>query len=107
MAQKINLADEHGALPGPWSPATVAAVNDHEVKVVKLEGEFHWHKHTNEDELFLVTKGRLTMQLRDGDVDLGPGELIVGPRGVEHCPRADEETHVVLFEPSTTVRTGD
>ena len=107
MAQKINLADEHVALPGPWSPATVAAVHDHEVKVVKLEGEFHWHKHTNEDELFLVTKGRLTMQFRDGDVELGPGELIVVPRGVEHCPRADEETHVVLFEPSTTVRTGD
>ena len=107
MAQKINLADEHDALPGPWRPATVAAVNNHEVKVVKLEGEFHWHKHTNEDELFLVTKGRLTMQFRDGDVELGPGELIVVPRGVEHCPRADEETHVVLFEPSTTVRTGD
>jgi mannose-6-phosphate isomerase-like protein (cupin superfamily) len=107
MAQKINLSDEHGALPGLWSPATIAAVNDHEVKVVKLEGEFHWHKHTHEDELFLVTKGRLTMQLRDGDVELGPGELIVVPRGVEHCPRADEETHVVLFEPSSTVRTGD
>jgi mannose-6-phosphate isomerase-like protein (cupin superfamily) len=107
MAEKIDLAAEHAALPGPWRPATVAAVNDHEVKVVKLEGEFHWHKHTSEDELFLVTKGRLTMQLRDGDVEVGPGELIIVPKGVEHCPRADEETHVVLFEPSTTVRTGD
>ena len=107
MADKINLADEHAALPGPWSPATVAALNDHEVKVVKLDGEFHWHKHANEDELFLVTKGRLTMQFRDRDVDLGPGELIVVPKGVEHCPRADEDTHVVLVEPSTTVRSGD
>ena len=107
MAQKINLADEHDGLPGPWSPATVAAVNDHDVKVVKLEGEFLWHKHTNEDELFLVTKGRLTMQLRDGDVDLGPGELIVVPRGVEHCPRADEGTEVLLIERLGTVNTGD
>jgi len=107
MAKKISLADEHAALAGPWSPATVAALNDHEVKVVKLQGDFHWHKHANEDELFLVTKGRLTMQLRDGDVELGPGELIVVPKGVEHCPRADEETHVVLVEPASTVRTGD
>lgn len=107
MPGKVSLAAAHAVLAAHWSPSTVAAVNDHEVKVVKLEGEFHWHKHSNEDELFLVTSGRLTMQFRDGDVDLGPGELIVVPRGVEHCPRADEETHVVLFEPKTTVRTGD
>src|SRR5881227_824944 len=100
MAEKVNLAGALDGLPGPWSPETIAAVNDHEVKVVKLDGEFHWHKHANEDELFLVVNGRLTMQLRDGDVELGPGELIVVPRGVEHCPRADEETHVVLVEPS-------
>jgi mannose-6-phosphate isomerase-like protein (cupin superfamily) len=103
----VTLADAHAALADRWSPDVVAAVNDHDVKVVRIHGEFQWHKHTNEDELFLVTKGRLTMQFRDGDVELGPGELIVVPRGVEHCPRADEETHVVLFEPKTTVRTGD
>jgi mannose-6-phosphate isomerase-like protein (cupin superfamily) len=107
MPEKVNLAEALAALAEHWSPRSVAELNDHEVKIVKLQGEFHWHKHTNEDELFLVTKGRLTMQLRDGDVELGPGELIVVPRGVEHCPRADEETHVVLVEPRTTVRIGD
>lgn len=90
-----------------WSPKTIAQINDYDVRIVKVQGEFTWHRHPDTDELFLVLDGRLTIQTRDGDVVLGPRELFVVPRGVEHCPRADTETAVLLLEPSTVVNTGD
>jgi mannose-6-phosphate isomerase-like protein (cupin superfamily) len=82
-------------------------LNDYKVLVVKAHGEFVWHSHPETDDFFLVLDGLLTIQLRDGDVDLGPGELYVVPRGVEHCPRSDEGAHVLLIEPLATVNTGD
>ena len=85
----------------------VARINDYEVKVVKLQGEFTWHSHDDTDELFLVIDGELTIQLRDGDVTLGPGQLYVVPRGVEHCPIAEGEVSAVLIEPAGVVNTGD
>jgi mannose-6-phosphate isomerase-like protein (cupin superfamily) len=90
-----------------WAPKTVARLNDYEVKVVKLQGEFVWHAHRDTDELFLVIDGRLTIQLRDGDVQLNRGQLFVVPRGVEHCPLAGGEVHALLIEPADVVNTGD
>ena len=101
LAAKLALVTEH------WSPKVVARLNDDEVKVVRLQGEFVWHSHPETDELFLVLSGTLTIQLRDGDVTLGPGQLYVVPRGVEHCPRADVEVHAVLIGPTGVVNTGD
>ena len=101
LAQKLALFNEH------WSPKTVASLNDYKVMVVKVKGEFVWHKHDETDELFLVVAGRLVIQFRDRDVVLEPGELFVVPRGVEHCPKADVETHVLLIEPRETLNTGD
>src|SRR6476620_8884881 len=100
IAQKLSLLSEH------WSPKVVARLNDYEIKVVKLKGAFVWHTHDDTDELFLVVAGRLTIQLRDGDVHLGPGQLYVVPRGVEHCPIADGDVSVVLVEPAGVVNTG-
>ena len=107
MLEKVNLADKFARVGEHWSPKIVAELNDAYVKVVKFEGEFVWHHHDDEDELFWVVSGRMRMELRDGDVTLGPGELIVVPRGVEHRPVAEEETHVVLIEPKTTLNTGN
>lgn len=107
MIEKVNLGQKLSLFDERWSPKIVADLNDAYVKVVKIEGEFVWHHHDGEDELFLVVSGRLRMQLRDGDVVLEPGELIVVPRGVEHCPVAEGETHVVLIEPKTTLNTGN
>ena len=108
MIEKVNLAEKLALFDEAWSPKIVAELNDAYVKVVKLEREFVWHHHDDEDELFLVVSGRLRMQLRDGDVVLEPGELIVVPRGVEHCPLAEsDDTHVVLIEPKTTLNTGN
>jgi mannose-6-phosphate isomerase-like protein (cupin superfamily) len=90
-----------------WAPKKIAAVNDYDIKIVKLQGEFTWHRHQDTDEFFLVVDGLLTIQLRDGDVVLGPGELFVVPRGIEHCPKADAETSVMLIEPQGVVNTGD
>jgi mannose-6-phosphate isomerase-like protein (cupin superfamily) len=90
-----------------WSPKKIARVNDYDVRIVKIQGEFTWHLHADTDEFFLVLDGRLTIQMRDRDVVLGPRELFVVPRGVEHCPRADAETAVLLFEPGTVINTGD
>jgi mannose-6-phosphate isomerase-like protein (cupin superfamily) len=90
-----------------WQPHRLASVNDYDVKVVKLLGEFVWHTHPDTDELFLVLSGRLTIQLRDGDVELGPNDVYVVPRGVEHCPKTDGEVTAVLIEPQGTVNTGD
>jgi mannose-6-phosphate isomerase-like protein (cupin superfamily) len=104
---KINLSDKLSQFDDIFSPKTVADLNDYKIAVVKAKGEFVWHKHEETDDFFLVLGGRLTIQLRDGDVELGPGELFVVPKGVEHCPRADEEAHVLLIEPTGTPNSGD
>ena len=106
-ADKVNLAERLALFSEHWSPKIVAELNGQQVKVVKLQGEFVWHHHEKEDELFLVLEGRLRMQFRGREVALGPGELIVVPRGVEHRPCADGEVHILLFEPSSTLNTGD
>jgi mannose-6-phosphate isomerase-like protein (cupin superfamily) len=104
---KVDLADSFAKFDERWSPKIVAELNDNHVKLVKVEGEFVWHHHDDVDELFLVTKGRLRMQFRDrDDVVLEPGQLLVVPRGVEHCPLAEEETELVLLEPKGTPNTG-
>ena len=105
--KKVNLAEALSRIDEPYSPLIVGYLNDYKLAVVKPRGEFVWHKHDDTDDFFLVLEGRLTIQLRDGDVELGPGELYVVPRGVEHCPRADEEAHVLLIEPRGTPNTGD
>ena len=107
MIEKVNLAEKLSLFDEQWSPKIVAELNDTDVKVVKFSDEFVWHHHDDEDELFLVVSGRLRMQFRDGDVVVEPGELIVVPRGVEHCPLAEGETHVVLIEPKATLNTGN
>jgi mannose-6-phosphate isomerase-like protein (cupin superfamily) len=105
--QSINLAEKLSGFSDLWSPKIVAGFNSHDVMVVKVNGEFNWHSHPDTDDLFLVLSGRLTIQMRDGDVVLGPGEMYVVPKGVEHCPRADEETHLLIIEPAGTPNTGD
>lgn len=90
-----------------WQPHRLTSVNDYDVKVVKLQGEFVWHTHPDTDELFMVLSGELTIQLRDRDVVLGPNDTFVVPRGVEHCPKAEQEVQAILFEPQGTVNTGD
>jgi mannose-6-phosphate isomerase-like protein (cupin superfamily) len=108
MNAKVNLDQQFERFHDHWSPKIVATVNDDDVKLVKLQGEFVWHQHQDTDELFLVIDGQLRIQLQNhGDVILGPGELFVVPRGVRHCPAADQETRVVLLEPRDTVNTGD
>lgn len=107
MLEKVDLAGKLAGFDERWSPKIVAELNDTHVKVVKLEGEFVWHHHDDEDELFLVLSGRLRMELRDGEVILEPGQLLVVPKGVEHRPVAEGETHVVLVEPKTTLNTGN
>jgi len=104
----VNLAEKFAQFTDYWSPKIVGDVNEMQVKLVKLKGEFVWHHHEREDELFLVVKGRLRMQLRSGDREIGPGEFIIVPRGLEHCPLAlTDEVHVVLLEPKTTLNTGN
>jgi len=104
---KVNLADKLDTFQERWSPKIVGSVNDSFVKLVKLEGEFIWHQHETEDELFLVIKGNLLIRLRDRDIQLRQGEFVIIPRGVEHLPIADQEVHVLLLEPKTTLNTGD
>jgi mannose-6-phosphate isomerase-like protein (cupin superfamily) len=104
---RVDLAAKLAQFEEAFAPKTVATLNDYKVMVVKARGEFVWHKHDDTDDFFLVLKGRLTVQMRDGDVELGPGDLLVVPKGVEHCPRADEEAHVLLIEPAGTPNTGD
>ncbi len=103
----VDLAEKFASFAEHWSPKVVARLNDYEIKVVRISGEFVWHTHAETDELFLVTAGRLTIQLRDGNVTLLPGQLFVVPRGVEHCPVAEGEVQAVLIEPSGVVNTGD
>ena len=107
MENSINLAEKLALLDGPFQPGIVGFLNDYKLAVVKVLGEYVWHKHDDTDDFFLVLSGRLTIQLRDRDVELSEGELFVVPRGVEHCPRADEEAHVLLIEPRGTVNTGN
>lgn len=107
MHETINLARTLGSMPDHWRPRVIARVNDAEVKLVRMLGEFVWHHHEHEDELFLVVRGRLLMKFRDRDVWLEEGECLCVPHGVEHCPVAPEEVHVLLFEPGTTVNTGN
>jgi mannose-6-phosphate isomerase-like protein (cupin superfamily) len=104
---KVNLREKLALFDDHWSPRVVAELNGQHVKLVKFEGEFVWHKHDHEDELFLVVKGRFVMEFRDRDVRLEEGEFLVVPRGVEHRPVAEEEVHVLLFEPAGTLNTGD
>jgi len=101
LAEKLSLFSEH------WSPKVVARLNDYEIKVVKVKGEFVWHTHEDTDELFIVIAGELTIQLRDEDVHLAPSQLFVVPKGVEHCPITDGEVHALLIEPAGVVNTGD
>ena len=103
----INLADKLALFEGHWQPRTVACYNGNDVMVVKVKGEFTWHKHDDTDDFFLVLKGRLRIELRDRHVELGPGELFIVPKGVEHRPVAEEEVHLMLIEPSGTPNTGD
>jgi mannose-6-phosphate isomerase-like protein (cupin superfamily) len=103
----VNLEDKFGRIGEQWSPKILAQLNDYHVKAVKLQGEFVWHKHEETDELFLVTKGSLVIRLRDWEVTLGPGELVVVPKGVEHLPLAEEECEVLLIEPAGTLNTGN
>jgi mannose-6-phosphate isomerase-like protein (cupin superfamily) len=107
MIQKINLAEKFELIHEQWSPKIVADLNDAYVKLARLQGEFVWHQHEKEDELFLVVKGRLVILLRDGEITLEEGELVIIPRGVEHCPLAADEVWVMLLEPKSTVNTGD
>ena len=105
--EKVNLAAKLGQFSDHWSPKIVAELNGQQVKLVKLMGEFIWHRHDHEDELFLVVRGRFRMEYRDRQVWLEEGEFLVVPRGVEHRPVADDEAHVLLFEPAGTVNTGN
>jgi mannose-6-phosphate isomerase-like protein (cupin superfamily) len=105
--EKVNLAEKFGLFHDLWSPKIVGQVNDFHVKLAKLKGEFIWHHHEQEDELFLVVKGKLLIKLRDKDIWLNEGEFVIIPRMVEHLPIADEEVHILLFEPATTLNTGN
>ncbi len=109
--EKVNLAQKFSLFTDQYSPKIVGELNDAYVKVVKLQGEFVWHHHDNEDELFLVVKGALRMRIHENGAErefiVNPGEFLIIPRGVEHLPSADEETHVMLLEPKTTLNTGN
>ena len=104
---KVNLREKLALFSEHWSPRIVADLNGQQVKLAKLEGEFPWHHHEHEDELFLVLKGRLLLRLPDREVVLDEGELFIVPRGVEHQPVAESEVHVLLFEPASTLNTGN
>ena len=105
--EKVNVREKFGLFEDRWSPKVIGEVNDSYVKAVKLKGEFVWHHHDEEDELFLVVKGSLVIKLRDRDIRLEEGEFVVIPRGVEHLPVAEEEAHVLLLEPKSTLNTGN
>lgn len=106
MIEKVNVEDKFARFREHWQPKIIGELNDSYVKAVKVKGEFVWHDHPSEDELFFVVKGRLMIRLRDGEVRLGPGEFAIVPHGVEHLPVADEEAHVLLLESKSTVNTG-
>ncbi len=101
LNEKLSLFSEH------WSPKIVSSFNGHDVMVVKVQGEFNWHSHPDSDDFFMVLKGNITIKMKDGDVQLSAGEMYVVPKGVEHCPVAEEEAHLLLIEPKGTPNTGD
>ena len=105
--EKVNLADKFATFSETWQPRIVGELNGQHVKIVRLEGEFVWHQHDHEDELFLVVEGKIGIEFRDRVVELSPGELCIVPRGMEHRPFAHEEAKVLLFEPATTLNTGN
>lgn len=105
--EKVNLAEKLSLFTDYYNPRIVGELNNQHVKLVKLKAEFIWHKHDAEDELFLVIKGKLSMEYRDRTVEINEGEFIIVPHGVEHKPVAEEEVHILLFEPATTLNTGD
>jgi mannose-6-phosphate isomerase-like protein (cupin superfamily) len=105
--QKINISEKLSLFSDHWNPRIVAELNGQQVKLVKFKGEFVWHKHEHEDEMFLVIKGKFTMEFRDRIVEMNENEFIVVPRGVEHRPVAREEVSVMLFEPASTLNTGN
>jgi len=107
VEDSINLAEKFALLGRPYEPGIIGYLNDYKLQIVKIQGPCVWHKHDETDDFFLVVRGRLTIHLRDRDVELSDGELFVVPRGVEHCPDADEEAFVLLIEPRGTVNTGD
>ncbi len=104
---KVNLKEKFALFNEHWSPKVAGQVGDMHVKLAKLKGEFMWHQHDEEDEMFLVVQGRLVIKFRDRDVQLEEGEFLIIPKGVEHLPVAEEEVHIVLFEPATTLNTGN
>ena len=103
----VNLESKLAMFEDHWSPKIVSSFNGHDIMVVKAQGEFNWHSHPDTDDFFLVLKGNLTIKLRNKDIHLGPGDLFVVPRGVEHCPVAKDEVHLLLIEPAGTPNTGD
>jgi mannose-6-phosphate isomerase-like protein (cupin superfamily) len=105
--EKVNLEEKLSKIKEYWNPKIIGELNDSYVKAVKIKGEFVWHHHDHEDEMFLVVKGRLRMRFRDRDVMVSPSEFIIVPKGVEHLPVADEEVHIVLLEPKSTLNTGN
>jgi mannose-6-phosphate isomerase-like protein (cupin superfamily) len=105
--ERINLAKKFSMIKTHWDPKIVGELNDQFIKLVKFKGAFTWHKHQNEDEMFLVVRGSFEMQFRDKSIFLNRGEFIIVPRGIEHCPKAEKEVHILLFEPKTTINTGD
>ncbi len=107
MSDRIDLSEQLATFSEHWSPRAVAQFNNCDVMVVKVKGEFVWHKHDDTDDFFLVLKGVLDIQLRDRTVTLGPGQMYIVPKGVEHCPVAKEEVHLLLIEPAGTPNTGD
>ena len=107
MINKININNKFSLFSDHWSPKILASINDHHVKIAKLKGDFIWHKHDNEDELFFVIRGKLIMEFRDRTIELNEQEMLVVPKGVEHRPVAPDEVCVILIEPATTINTGD
>jgi mannose-6-phosphate isomerase-like protein (cupin superfamily) len=107
MVNAINLAEKLATFAEHWQPRTIGQFNGHDLMVVKVKGEFTWHRHEDTDDFFLVLKGRVAIRMRDRTVTLGPGELFVVPKGVEHCPVAQEEAHILLIEPTGTPNTGN
>ncbi len=105
--EKVNVAEKFTLFHQYWNPKIAGEINDSYVKLAKLKGEFVWHQHENEDEMFFVVKGKLLIKFRDKDVWLNEGEFLIVPKGVEHMPVAEEEVHVLLLEPKTTLNTGD
>ena len=107
MTTPVDLAVAFARFTEQWQPHTIARLNDYDVRIAKVQGEFTWHAHPETDEFFLVVDGTLVLQLRDGDVTLTPGQLYVVPKGVEHCPKAESECQILMVEPTATVNTGD